>query len=126
MTFQQILAKFKNIASRALGFFPSPLPQGVAEFNQFVDSIIATYQPPMDPRSVKFVIATLIMRLNPTDAYKSKRYFALSLHKGAAGEVANYVMHLLKQEQAAELKAQQDKQQAEATADAGSSDDKSV
>jgi hypothetical protein len=42
------------------------------------------------------------MRLGQTDAYRSKRYFALAIHKGAASQVAAYVMEDIKNEQKAE------------------------
>jgi hypothetical protein len=46
------------------------------------------------------------MRLNPTEAYKAKRFFALCLHKGAAAQVAAYVMEDIKNQQKAEYEAQ--------------------
>lgn len=101
-----ILNKIKNILQRIRGALPSPLPQGLDEYNNWIKSFIETYKPAMNERSVRFSVATMMMRLGPTEAYKSKRFFALCLHKGAASEVSNYVMHLVKEEQAAEAKAQ--------------------
>jgi hypothetical protein len=109
------LSKIKKVLNKLLNFIPTALPRGLTEFNTYAQSIIDTYNPPMDPRSVKFVIATLMLRLNPTEAYKPKRFFALALHKGACAEVASYVMGQLKQEQAEEQEAAR-KQELEATA----------
>lgn len=108
----------KNIIGRIRGAMPSALPQGMTEFDNWIKSFIEVYQPKMNDRSVRFAIATLMMRLNPTEAYKSKRYFALCLHKGAAAEVSNHVMYLIKEEQKALEQAEKDaaaKAQLEAT-----------
>lgn len=117
MTIKDVLNKLKNPLKRIRGFFPTSLPQGLAEYNEWIVDFIDTYNPPMEERSVKFVIATLMMRLNPTEAYKPKRYFALCLHKGAAAEVSNFVMRQIKDDQEKEIAAQQEAaKQAEATA----------
>jgi hypothetical protein len=113
---RSIVKKLKNILKRIKGALPSPLPQGLNEFNEWIADFIDTYNPAMNERSVKFAVATMMMRLNPTEAYKPKRYFALCLHKGAAAEVSNYVMHLVKQEQEAENKAQEEAAKASSTA----------
>lgn len=97
-----------RLFNRLKGLFPSPIPQGMTEFYSWADSIIDTYQPPADKRSVHFALATMIMRLDPTSAYKSKRYFSLCLHKGIAGQIANGVMFEIKEQQAAEIQAAKD------------------
>lgn len=119
----KIVLTLKNIINRIRGALPSALPQTLPEYNAWIDSFVDTYKPKMDLRSVKFVIATLMMRLNPTEAYKPKRYFALCLHKGAAAEVSNYIMREIKEEQEAQIKAQQEAQkQLEATIKVEASD----
>jgi hypothetical protein len=100
------LVKIKNIIARIRGAFPSSLPQGVTEFNAWSQSIIDTYAPPMDERSVRFSLCALLMRLGQTEAYKPKRYFALAIHKGAASQIAAYVMEDIKNEQKAEYDKQ--------------------
>lgn len=89
------------------GFFPSPTPVGKADFHIWADDIINTYRPPADTTSIKFALSAMIMRLNPTEAYKAKRFFALCLHKASAAQVACDVMEDIKQEQAAKQKAAQ-------------------
>lgn len=107
----------KTFFGRLRGYFPSPLPQGVTEFNAFVDSISTLYKPKMDPRSVRFVVSSLIMRMGPAESWKSKYFFAKSLHRGAASQVAVYIQEEIKNEQKAEQAAAQleaEKSQAEA------------
>jgi len=105
-------AKLLKVLSRIRGAFPSRVPTGVTEFNIWAASIINTYNPPGDERSIKFGLCAMLMRLNPTEAYKSKRFFFLCLAKGASAQVAAYIMEDIKKTQALEW----EKQQAEATA----------
>ncbi len=102
-----IASKLKLILSKLRGYIPEPAPQGLTEFNNLITSIIATYAPPMDERSVRFTVAALLMRLNPTQSYITKVFFAKSLHRGAAAQVGAYVMEQIKNEQKAEFEASQ-------------------
>lgn len=56
---------------------------------------------------MKFAIATQILHLNSTDGYKPKRYFGLTLIKGAASQIAHSIMMECKAKQ--EAKALQEK-----------------
>lgn len=124
---KRLLMKIRKNFLRLKSFFPSPLPQGLSEFNKYVNTLIEAYSPPMSDRDVKFVVATLMMRLEPTDAYKPMRYFALALHKAAASQVSVHVMEQIKQEQNTEQLAALEKQKAEATAKlVEASNDKSI
>lgn len=109
--------KMKNTLIRILnlmiGFFPTPVPQGGTEFEKWSDTIIETYKPAADARSVKFALCALLMRLDPTEAFKSKFYFALCLRKAAAAQVAAFKMEEIKKEQAEEqAKKLQEEQEA--------------
>ncbi len=112
------LNAIKTALKKIRGAFPTSLPQGMEEYNSFVNDLIDTYKPAADERSIRFAISAMIMRLGPTEASKSKRYFALALHKGAAAQVANQVMIDLKTEQEAAMKAAQEAYQAEQAAKA--------
>ena len=90
------------------GILPSPLPQGVTEFNAWADYIFDTYTPPMTIRDVKFTLSALLMRLGQADSHISNRYFAKCLHSGAAKQVGAYVMEEIKHEQKQEYAAQQE------------------
>jgi hypothetical protein len=106
-----MIKKIKQTVNKFIYLFPTPLPQGGTAFEKWAQSIIDTYEPPMDKRSVRFALCAMLMRLNPTEAYKSKFFFALCLHKGAAAQVAAYKMEEIKREQAEEeAKKQQEAQ----------------
>ncbi len=107
----------KRFYNQVRGFFPSPLPTGVSEFNSWVDSIAYTYQlPTSDQDSLRFSLASQVMHLGPTVASKPKYYFALALRAGAAKQIAGNAFYEVKQNQAARQAALA----AEATASVGS------
>jgi hypothetical protein len=94
----------KKILKRIKALLPSKLPQGVTEFNLWADEIIEIYDMPNND-SIRFALATALMHLGPTDAYKPKEYFGRILIKGAAGQVAYGMMQELKKKQAEEQEA---------------------
>jgi hypothetical protein len=104
-----VFAAVGRFCTRLRNFFPSPVPQGVAEFEAWSSSIIQTYGFP-DNDSVRFALATMILHSGPTAAYASKRYFAVMVKAGAAKQVASQVFTDIKQRQIAA------QQQAAATA----------
>lgn len=114
-----VLNNIKKYLLSLLTYIPTRLPQGMAEFDVFVDSMIKIADFPTDSvDDIKFVVATLVMHLGPTAAYKPKRYFILAVKAGAAKQVASGVFQEIKYKQQAAAKAAQEKQQAEATANA--------
>lgn len=88
-----------------LSFIPRRLPVGVTDFNKFADRIIALSGQFADRDSMTYVIADLILRLKPTDAYMSDRYFVNSMIKAAANQVASQVFHDIRTKQQEALKA---------------------
>jgi hypothetical protein len=104
-----------NLYNKVLAFFKDPfkvkekLPQGVAEFHTWAESIITHYGLPLN-NSVKFAIATLILHAKEDAAYLSKEYFGLRALKSAANQVAAGVMQDLKNEQARLIKEAEDKE----------------
>lgn len=108
------LKKVKVLLSRIRGIFPSATPVGSLEFDSWAQSIIDTYEPPGDERSIKFGLCALLMRLNPTEAYKPKLFFALCLHKGASAQVAAFKMEEIKHKQKEEFEAAKAKAEEEA------------
>jgi hypothetical protein len=111
----KILQIIKCFIGKILGFFPTLLPVGVSQFNEWAKSIIEIYKPAADVRSVRFALATMLLHLGPTEARKPKRYFALCLHKGAAAQVGAYMFTQIKTEQEDELKALKEASEREAT-----------
>ncbi len=94
--------KLLRIARQFLGLFPSALPQGIQGFKEWSDSIVSTYNVP-DNDSTRFALATMVLHLGPTVAFKPKFYFALSLYKSAANQVVFAVMEDLKAKQKASV-----------------------
>ena len=103
--------KLKKAWLRFISIFPSRLPVGMQEFNTWADDIIFAYDLP-DNDSLRFGLATAILHLEssakieinfgiikltiPSSAFKSKRYFAQIMLKGASNQVASGVMQDLK------------------------------
>ncbi len=84
-----------RIFKHTRGFFPSALPVGVDQFNGFADSIFDLYGLPNLP-SYKHAIASIVMHLGPTTAYKSKFFFSLTIKKSMANQIAYEVIQSLK------------------------------
>lgn len=84
---------------------PSKLPVGMNEFDQFCKSVFDTYDLP-DAPSYRQAIASMIMHLGPTEARASKRYFAASIYKAMANQIAYENIQLIKKHEAEEMEKQ--------------------
>jgi hypothetical protein len=114
------LAKTKVFFQKLRARFPSPVPQGVEEFENWAKSIIDLYGFP-DNDSVRFAVATMILHSGPSAAYVPKHYWATMIKAGAAKQVASQVFQDIKtKQQAAQLAAAKP---AEATATPVASND---
>ncbi len=108
------LANVKRLLKQLRGFLPSRLPNGMGAFDTWANDIADTYTlPTQDRDSIRFALATIIMHLGQTAAFRSKWYFVLMLRSSAAKQVAGNVFHEIKLKQQA---AQAAAQHAEATA----------
>ncbi len=91
---------FKRFFYKIQDFFPTRLPNGLTHFNDWCDRLLFTYFPPeVSPPSedsFRFSIAAMVMHLDAGSAKKSNRFFGKAIQKGAANEVASYVMQTLK------------------------------
>jgi hypothetical protein len=102
------ISKLKSFLKRLRSYLPSALPKGSEEFEAFSSSIISTFGIP-DLPSYRHAIATMIMHLDPTVSRKPKVYFARSIQKAMANEVAyQKIQHYKKI--AAEEQAQREKE----------------
>lgn len=102
-------ASLEKLGRQFLGLFPSRVPVGKTEFDEWVDSLVNTYDfASKNLDDIKFVLAHVIQRLGASEAYKSKFYFFLSFNAAASKQVAGSVFYDIKQRQIAA--------QAEATA----------
>lgn len=103
----QVLNRLKLSLKRLLAKIPSRLPQGLTEFEAWVDDIYEMSGTVMTRDSVRFALATTIINLPPTASRRPKAYFIQVLQKGAASEVSAYVFHDIKQKQKAAQEAAQ-------------------
>lgn len=103
----------KKLLNKVTSFFPEALPIGVSDFEKWSTSIITAYDLP-DNESARFAIASAVMHLGSTEAYKPRRYFGLTMRKGMANQIAHAIMLELKTKQEEKIKAE--KAAAEATA----------
>lgn len=100
--------KIKQLFKRFLGLFPTSLPTGMGAFDSWVNDLVTTYpMPTADADSIKFVLASIILRLGPQTAYKSKFFFYLTLKAGASKQVAGECFQQIKLKQQAEATANQ-------------------
>lgn len=115
-----LLQKTKLLFRQLRGFFPSPVPQGMTEFEDWAKSIVDTYPIGADFDSVRFALSAMIINSGPQAAYRSKFAFFLMLRAGMAKQIAGAVFQDIKQRQqaqkAAALAAEKARQLAEATA----------
>lgn len=92
-TLFKLFRKIRNL-------FPSQVPQGIEEFDAYVDSIFADYILPTSLRSdVEWLVANTVLRFSPTEATKSKYHFVLTIRAAAAKQIASVKLHELKEAQ---------------------------
>ena len=105
----------KLLFKRLLSFIPVGLPDGMAAFELWADSIIELLPEGLAnvPKDDKyFVLASAVQHLGQTQAYMPKHHFVKLMRKAAASQVASQVFLNIKAKQqeaakAAELAAQQ-------------------
>jgi thiamine pyrophosphate-dependent acetolactate synthase large subunit-like protein len=124
-----------KLFSYLFSLFPTRLPIGIQEFNDWATCIRSLVGPGFEqvPEDVfNFVLSNNIIHLGPQASRVPKNYFVKAMHKGAANQVASQIFQDVKSRQkAAEdaAKAVQDAktQPAEVTAQpAGTTDETKV
>lgn len=101
-------SSIKRLVNKVMGALPSPIPTGTTEFHAWADSIASTYTlPTADTDSIRYALATMIMHLGPTVAYKPKLYFVFALRAAASKQIAGGVFTEIKQKQIAAAKAKE-------------------
>ncbi len=114
--------KIVKFAKKLMGYFPSPLPVGMTEFESWAASIADLYdlESIADMRSIRYALSTMIISSGEVSAYMPKRKFALMVRTGAAKQIAGAVFQDIQAKHKAEVAAAQAgakaKQLAEATA----------
>lgn len=104
---------FTRIRGMILGFLPTRLPHGLSDFEAFFQKLAHTYALPDNP-SYKHAVATMVMNLGPTTAYKAPYFFALSIKKAMANQTAFQVIQDLRDAEKNAAKEAQEKQTGEA------------
>lgn len=91
-----VKSKTKQAFHKCMGLMPRRLPIGRAEFDLFCERLFWTYDiPRLD--SYRQAVATMIMHLSPTTDKKAPLYFAKSIKKAQANEVAYHVIQEFKE-----------------------------
>ena len=80
---------------------PEKLPQGMKEFDAWVEDISQLSELPINDK-LKKVIGTLILQLPPSVAYVPKRHVANLVKKAAANQVSVEVLSLINEKEKAE------------------------
>lgn len=106
-----VFATLKRFYYKIQDFKASPLPVGLTEFNDWCDRLLFTYfpknaQPPLED-SFRFSVAAMVLHLDSQSAKVSNRFFGKAIVKGAANEVASFVMQDLKAKRDALIKQQE-------------------
>lgn len=117
---KKLLAKLINVLERVKGYFPSPLPIGVTEHNQWADSIIRIYDLPNND-SFRFTIATMILEIKKDRDKVPKNYLKKCILKAAANQVASAIMYELREKHKREV-AEATAKSLEATTSAASNE----
>lgn len=84
-------------------YIPEKLPQGMKEFNEWVNDISVLSELPVNDK-LKKVIGTLILQLPPTVAKVPKNHIANLVKKAAANQVSVEVLQLINEKEKAECK----------------------
>ncbi len=92
------MSPFKKFVTRLKHLFPSVLPLNMDEMNVFIEDIITANSLPND-KSYHHAISGAIMHLGPVTSHKSKRWFAKSVRKAIANQVAYQKIKSLQDEE---------------------------
>jgi hypothetical protein len=93
MKFGEVFEKF---LAKVMGRLPNALPKGMWEFDNFAQQIFYTYDLP-DLPSYRQAIATMIMHLPPQTDRVPLVYFAKSLRKSMANQIAYETIQQIKE-----------------------------
>lgn len=82
-------------------YLPEKLPQGMTEFNAWVDDVAVLSGLPVNDK-LKKVIGTLILQLPPNVSQVPKNHIASLVKKAAANQVSVEVLQLINEKEKAE------------------------
>jgi hypothetical protein len=81
-------------------YVPERLPQGMKEFDLWIDDISMLSELPINDK-LKKVVGTLILQLPPSVAYVPKNHIANLVKKAAANQVSVEVLQLINEKEKA-------------------------
>ena len=102
--------KLTFLKAKMLSYFPTRLPLGKSEFNDWATKIISLSGSIADEDSMRYVLASKILELKPNASRVPLNEFVKLMHKAAANQVASSVFQEIR------AKQQEAKKQAAATA----------
>lgn len=85
----------------AKSYIPERLPQGMKEFDKWVEDISILSELPINDK-LKKVVGTLILQLPPATNYCSKNYIVSLVQKAAANQVSVEVLSLIDEKEKSE------------------------
>lgn len=98
---KNLLNKIKKVVKLVKAFFPSPVPNGMKEFDTWSLDIIDTYNFPNND-SIRSALAVMIMHDGPTAAYRSKFHWSLMIKASMAKQIASGQFQEIKNRQKAQ------------------------
>lgn len=111
----RLAAKLKTLFRKLRSRFPSDLPRTRAQLDAYYQDVLELYALPDDP-SYKQAFATFIMHLGPVEHRKSKHFFARSIYRRMANQIAYDTIDELRRNESKTLNGK-----AEETTDASTS-----
>jgi len=90
---------------RLLSYLPTQLPTGVTAFDKWVDEIIELTGQLADRDSMKFVICSFVIHLDPDQHRVPKNFFVKRIRVGAAKQIGAYCF--------GDIKAKKDQEKAQ-------------
>lgn len=108
------------LLKRTLSYFPSKLPVGMKQFNDWAESIIELSGKYADDDSLRYALASMILHSGSDKGSKPKAYFVNCLRKSAANQVASQIFQDIKAKQLEATQAEQKNQEATALMDVAS------
>lgn len=79
-------------------YVPERLPQGMKEFDRWVDEVSTLSELPINDK-LKKVIGTLILQMPPAANFCSKNYIVALVQKAAANQVSVEVLSLINEKE---------------------------
>ena len=80
--------KVRKLWRRIRNHFPSKLPtKGSKEFDEWSEDLFRSFDLPDNP-SYRHAVASMILHLGPQTTSKAKSYFAISIRKAMANQIA--------------------------------------